>query len=242
MNYFALQNSSPSLLDDHRGNFVKYWVQRFLVRFSIPRQKIVSYTNIYRNYWDRYILFLAILNSISVPVQLSFEPPALRSLQYVLWDSFVDLFFLLDVVLKFMTTYQSKNGKEVFDPTLIAMRYIFSIGFVLDILSMFGNTLLTKLFPSLKIMRFLKMTRIFRLNSFIKRANIGTQEKAILNMLKLFFQLFLILHCFACLWYKAIMFEHEYLHEEHPLQNSDGSAYDEESVWIAPLFWLNYLD
>lgn len=194
----------------------------------------MSYTEEYRKYWDRFILVLAIINSIFVPVQLSFDPPELKTAGYIVWDSIVDLFFLLDLILKFFTTYQSSNGKEEFDSTLIAKHYIYSLQFALDTMSMIGNTLFTYLFPSLKIFRLLKMARIFRLNSLIKRANIGKIPKALLTMLKLSFYLFLILHTFACFWYSSITFELS--------ESMDGEKLYPDEPWYAPLFWLNFAD
>lgn len=76
------------------------------------------------------------------------------------------------------------------------------------------------------------MTRILKLGAIIKRANLGKNEKALLNMLKLLFYLFFILHTFACFWYSAVT--------EHFSDDAELDFPDEP--WYAPLSWVNYPD
>ena len=59
----------------------------------------------------------------------------------------IDLVFLTDIILNFRTSFlDDASGEEVMDPKLIMMSYLFSLRFVIDVLStvplsdFFGNS------------------------------------------------------------------------------------------------------
>lgn len=99
------ENIENKYIDFHRDSLIKQYVIKLLIKFKIKNERIISYQNPMRKYWDRFILVLAIINSLFVPIQLSFSPPEFSTASYQVFDSFVDIFFLGDVVLKFYTTY-----------------------------------------------------------------------------------------------------------------------------------------
>ena len=47
------------------------------------------------------------------------------------------LAFLLDIVVNFRTSFVNKHGDEIFDPKLIAQRYIVGGRFFIDVLATF---------------------------------------------------------------------------------------------------------
>lgn len=105
----------------------------------------------------------------------------------------------------FSTSYINRNGKEEWVPKLIAKQYSKSVRFLLDAGSLLGSNLFSLINPNLKLFSLLKMTRVFRIGSQIKRANIHMETKAWLNLLKLLFYLFLFLHTLACFWHGVII-------------------------------------
>lgn len=60
--------------------------------------------------WNLFIIVLAIYNSISIPLQLSFSPKILQEANFRFLDSFIDLLFLFDVIFTFRTTYLDQEG------------------------------------------------------------------------------------------------------------------------------------
>tara|TARA_B110000285_G_C15050462_1_gene576682 strand:+ start:691 stop:900 length:210 start_codon:yes stop_codon:yes gene_type:complete len=61
-------------------------------------------------------------------------------------DSIIDLIFTLDIILRFRTTYIDQvSGEEIDDTSLIAIRYLKSTQFYLDVIS---TAPLDKIFPS----------------------------------------------------------------------------------------------
>ena len=71
--------------------------------------------------WDLCIIVLAIFNSITIPIQLSFKPPFLDSVMIRYINNMIDLCFILDIVLTFRTTYFNPiTGDEINEPKMIA--------------------------------------------------------------------------------------------------------------------------
>lgn len=78
---------------------------------------------------------LAIWNCFLTPFFVAFHPYFESSAQVVVIDIIIDLFFFIDVLLNFRTTfYISATGDEIFDIRLIARNYIMG-KFWIDVLS-----------------------------------------------------------------------------------------------------------
>lgn len=75
----------------------------------------------YRLRWDIYIIVAAIYNSITIPLNIAFNPEFLSTILITSFESIIDLTFFIDIFLNFRTTYIStKTGEEIKDPKLIA--------------------------------------------------------------------------------------------------------------------------
>ena len=66
---------------------------------------------------------------------------------------------------------------------------------------MLGANVITRYIPSFEVFGIFKMNRVFRLGGIIARFNIPEHYKAMLNLFKLTFYLFLWFHATACGWY-----------------------------------------
>jgi hypothetical protein len=85
--------------------------------------------------WDILIIFLSIYNSITITLQIAFDPPELRAPWVMVIDSFIDLIFLFDIVVTFRTTQlDAKTGQEITDQHVIAKNYMKG-RFLLDLVS-----------------------------------------------------------------------------------------------------------
>jgi predicted histidine transporter YuiF (NhaC family) len=55
----------------------RWWVP-LLAKMTVSPSRIISYKNKKKQLWDFTILFLAIMNSLIVPVELAFDPELVR--------------------------------------------------------------------------------------------------------------------------------------------------------------------
>ena len=154
--------------------------------------------------WDIIIIVLALYNSITIPLSIAFQEPFLETVGIVIFDSFVDLVFFIDLFINFRTSYISTTtGEEIFDPKMIAKRYIRG-RFLLDLLSTIPFDKLASNSDILPIFGMLKLFRVFRISMVIRNLTIKSSQKSMLKVLWLIFGLFLYLHVLACLWYYLI--------------------------------------
>ena len=181
-----------------------------------PRHEeyILRISDKFRLRWDIYIIIAAIYNTISIPLDIAFKPLILESIEVTVMESFIDLSFFIDMFINFRTTFISqKSGEEIYDPKLIARRYVFGGRFFLDFLSSIpfdklagggGNDILP-------VLGMLKLFRISRINVVIRNLNTKSDFKAFLKVLWLVFFLFLYNHVIACLWYYIIIVNEVYI-------------------------------
>jgi hypothetical protein len=72
----------------------------------------------------------------------------------------IDGFFLIDIIVHFLTTYITKQGEEIFDYKMIGWHYVVGGRFIIDFLATFpfsgvvgGKSLYLELFGILKMVR-----------------------------------------------------------------------------------------
>ena len=80
---------------------------------------IFSYSSRFIKHWNNAVIILAMYNSVTIPLDIFYQengPSALSGEYIPLLDAFVDLIFLIDVIITFRTTYLDTNiGIEVTD-------------------------------------------------------------------------------------------------------------------------------
>ena len=139
-----------------------------------------------------------------IPLDLAFEPQALKNIYYIRFDLAVDILFILDIILMFMTSFQDRKGREELDSFVIACRYMSSYRFFTDVLSILGIGPITNLVPVFKIFGVFKTIRVLRLSEYISKLNLHSLTKSVLNLIKLIIYLSLFLHMIACIWYMTV--------------------------------------
>ena len=87
-----------------------------------------------RNIWDLFIIALALWNCIWIPFEVAFKPP--KSNQMFVADRIIDILFVVDIVVNFMTTYVNpKTNTDVTDSKRIVKNYVFGGRFWIDLLA-----------------------------------------------------------------------------------------------------------
>jgi|TARA_B110001450_G_C17289805_1_gene347004 hypothetical protein len=101
-----------------------------------------------------------------IPIEIGFEEES-WILYLVDFNLVVDCFFVVDIIVMFFTSFLDLNGKEVKDSLMIAKAYTTSRRFFTDFCS------LLSIHPRLQLFGFLKMLRVFRLGTIIKRSTVA---------------------------------------------------------------------
>jgi len=176
----------------------------------------------FRKIWDFVIIFLAIYNSFTIPINIAFKPYILNTQTFRIIDSLVDLAFLVDIIITFRSTFLSTDdGVEITDPMRIASNYITKLvgGFFIDFISSvpLNDIVVPTLTDSqgvsiaLEVVGLLKIIRISKLATFIQNLNINTSVKVLLKMLQMVLYLVLSMHLIACLWFFLVKQEEIYM-------------------------------
>ena len=147
--------------------------------------------------WDILILLLALVVSFTVPLEIAFVELS-GELSWQIMGYLIDLFFLVDIVIQFCTSYFSVEGEEVRDFKRIARRYVQGM-FVIDFLSTIPYNLIPRL-DTFSFLKILKIARITRVNAVLLRAELKEDQKAMIDILITITKLMLIMHTMACAW------------------------------------------
>ena len=74
--------------------------------------------------WDLIVMASAIFNCFSIPFKVAFEPEEMNKNYFSIINSFIDLVFLIDMIVNFRTTFMDEKGEEISDPRRIALNYL----------------------------------------------------------------------------------------------------------------------
>ena len=198
----------------------------------VPRRLVISFKNKWRSAWDFVPMGLSLYNALTIPLMFTIALPRKFYEFNSRIDVVLDVLFLIDNLLVFITSFRDKMGNEVKDPYQIFKNYTHSWRFVFDTLSLLGMSFFTKFHSSLKQFQLFKATRVVRINSMINKSRQPIQIKGILKIGKLVFFLFLYLHWLACFWNLAVIVNGPDLF----MVNESGNFYD---IWGEPLADFN---
>ena len=151
--------------------------------------------------WDNSVLILAIVNAFAVPVELSIYEDLSNIPSYQNLDLLINIVFMVDLAICFNTAYYNNEGQLVFSRKKIAENYITGMFFI-DFFSSIPYSLLK--LNQLKFLKILKIARITRIAKVINKSEMDEQTKAFVKILKLIFDLFLLMHLLGCAWFFII--------------------------------------
>ncbi|VVA15002.1 PREDICTED: potassium channel [Prunus dulcis] len=126
---------------------------------------IAPYDRRYR-WWQAFLVLLVIYSAWASPFELAFKKVATGALMPV--DLVVDAFFAVDIVLTFFVAYLDKSTYLlVLDHKKIALRYVISIYFAMDVVSTLPIQLIYRMFTGnshyAQVFGFLNLLRLWRL-------------------------------------------------------------------------------
>ncbi|XP_069790614.1 voltage-gated delayed rectifier potassium channel KCNH8 isoform X2 [Narcine bancroftii] len=155
--------------------------------------------------WDWLILLATFYVAVTVPYNVCFSvsrddhsaasrnPPSVS-------DIFVEILFMLDIMLNFRTTYVSKSGQVVYDARSICVHYA-TTWFFVDLIAALPFDLLYAFNVNVYFgVHLLKTVRLLRLLRLLQKLDRYSQYSAV--VLTLLMSMFaLIAHWMACIWY-----------------------------------------
>jgi hypothetical protein len=165
-----------------------------------------------RLHWDLIIIIFSVYQAVTVPLDIAFEPDVFNSPTFRTLNSMIDLVFIMDILIRFRTTYIDPiSGEEVVDSMLISTKYLKSYNFYIDVLStipfydFFGGGIVVQMLGILKVFRF------FRISSVIMNLNNSQEVKALLKVIYLVMQMFIYIHLMACIWFLCVERDEEWI-------------------------------
>ena len=173
--------------------------------------------NKHKQRWDLWVSFLVILSCILTPWRIAFIDSD-DSFWWILLDTLIDTFFLVDIVLNFFTVYTNSyedyetdrrkiafkylRGWFIFDLiAILPIQYFFTAGSGINDLARLAR--LPRLYRLIKVFRLIRVFRLVKQSGRIKKyAGEMLQIGMIIERVLTFsFILFITTHVFACMWY-----------------------------------------
>lgn len=187
-----------------------------------------------------FILVLAFYNCFEIPFEIAYNPEFIQTPFIQTINNLTDLFFFLDILVSFRTTYADmETGDEVFSGKHAAIEYL-KTRFIIDFVSTVPVDTIAEIItgeskPELKLFSLLKLVRVTRLGKMIAKMNVTQYVKNILKLLQLFFYVIMYLHCAGCLWYVVVAQDKKWVPALDLLRN-DYSLYERS---IAYQYWVS---
>ena len=219
---------------------------------------IVSPLSLGHSMWDLFIATVLIVSLISLPVGMAFDKvgDSMFAMNVI-----IDFFFIVDIVVTFMTGFVDENDALVMDPFKIALNYSRS-WFLMDAVASVPMDLifhlieesqktqdmnaselasLTKLFKMMRLVRMLKLVRLFRLSrvaKYVRSFRLWLQHhlmcsipQSILQISKLIIILVIVAHWLGCSFF---MISKQFDHPPNSWVVQSGLIYKttgEQYVW-----------
>ena len=198
-------------------------------------------------HWNNFVILLAMYNAVLIPLQLFYDVKghsAIRGEAISFIDACVDLFFLVDIVITFRTTFlDPKQSIEVKDPHAIGKRYLRG-GFTIDLISSVpfssliktNSGVLTYLLDALGLLKLLRLTRLY---SVVQRSNLPQDIKVYLKVVMMAIFLLVFIHLLSCIWFAIVS------NQERWVQNMDFMYYAMPDAYQSfhegdEAFWRKY--
>ncbi len=141
---------------------------------------IIKYNAKVKMGWDILIILLAIFNSLLIPVNVAFNPHFTDTYVYKLINSgVINAIFVADILINFRTSVLIiRTGKEITNSKKIALRYILSPKFYIDLISSIPFDLIGTT-DILGLLGLLKIVRLSRIQNLIEKSDVKKQNKLV---------------------------------------------------------------
>lgn len=136
---------------------------------------VISCRSVFRLGWDIFLSLIVITGSFYYPIELAFDDGD-GSFWFVnIIDKIALLFFGIDILLTFRTTFFDKENEEIVCYKAIAKNYLKSISFAIDVVCTLPITeifelsgLDSQLGRKFKLLMLIKSIRLLRINRVLK--------------------------------------------------------------------------
>jgi len=118
---------------------------------------------------------------------------------YDYFDFFTFMLYVADLFINLRTTFLDSFGEEIKDPGSVMNQYVKSVGFWIDLISLFNYP--TSVSPILNMVGILKVNRVLRISTLITQSNMEKGPKIMMQMLYYYMLFIIYLHIIACLWF-----------------------------------------
>eukprot|EP01043_Picozoa_sp_COSAG02_P020973 COSAG02_NODE_1052_length_14953_cov_6.064023_2_plen_907_part_00 len=163
--------------------------------------------------WDLLQLVMLLMVCYYVPLRTGFD------LSVVLWsyefwqDAFIDVYFILDIIIQFRSAYWDSSGVLVVDTRPIRNKYLsgwFAIDFVCVLpLGYIGyfigdggeGSASFRAVKSLRLLRMGKMMRLAKVYKMVQKYDSIAELKPLIAIFGLIFLVMLASHLLACFWF-----------------------------------------
>jgi len=236
----------PSVLDEAEQHLREEKDMKWYVLHPKGRTRIV---------WSLVMVFLLIYTATIMPYRLTFEEITPFSWQIV--DYFVDVLFLTDFAMNFISAYYDEEGHFVKEPKILALNYLKS-WFILDLIAVFPLDVIENVVIDndqssskvrynfflrlIRIPRLYRLVKIVKLNSLFKfiRGNKALEwlelNSILMKLASFFIVVVTVVHIMACLWYFVARLDNndpETWIARNGLENSPNA-----SVYLASLYYV----
>ena len=173
-------------------------------------------------------------NSLVIPVQIFYKDnghTALRGSVVGCMDAMVDLFFLLDVIIRFRTSFlDTKKSVEVRDPHIIGKQYLkgsFALDFISSVpFSVFASSdegsAIGDLLDALGLLKLLRLSRLF---TTVQRSNLAQDIKVYLKVVMMAIILLVFIHVLSCIWFSVASSQERWVQNMDFMYGGQSNAY-----------------
>nr|XP_039267571.1 potassium voltage-gated channel subfamily H member 5-like isoform X1 [Styela clava] len=169
---------------------------------------IILHYSDFKTSWDWVVLTLTYYTAIVVPLVAAFHIKN-RSKNWLIVDSLVDVFFILDVTVNFYTTRAGSEGEIVTDLKTIRIKYLKS-WFLLDLMTCIPYDAITLLFGDIEanaqLLGAMKVFRLFRLFRIARDLD-RYLAHAYASLIVLMSLILLLCHWMGCGWYNIALID-----------------------------------
>jgi len=209
------QNADQAMINEFMHRLATRQAKNGRIYQRPPRVQyyVIEHNSQARTCWDMLMLVGLFYIVCTLPLSLAFGEYITREL--ALFETFLDVFFLVDVVLNFRTTYTNSKNEVVRDGWRIASQYL-RTWFLLDLLSSLPVDRLDVGVPPVQPIRLLKVGKVMRVFKMLRFRSLmrsrhtdrleevefylsSTSFKDVLRLSIMLSQLLLACHWSACL-------------------------------------------
>ena len=86
-----------------------------VINVNLSKKLLLSPHSTIHFTWDMFIMACALYNGITLPIDICFNPDWMNTTFSKVFNSIIDVSFLLDIIIVFRTTIIGEDGEDVHD-------------------------------------------------------------------------------------------------------------------------------